>query len=65
MRAVKTELFLMNMHIHIWTLVGGKDKGDSEVCWAPLGAFSPVLYKETDFPVRPRQGRHGGKLEHP
>lgn len=30
---------LMNMHIHIWTLVDGKDNGDGEVCW-PLSVYS-------------------------
>lgn len=31
--AMKTELMLMNMHIHIWTVVGVKDNGDSKVFW--------------------------------
>lgn len=30
---VKAQLLLMNIHIHIWTLVGEKDNGDSKVCW--------------------------------
>lgn len=32
---------------------------------APLNAFSPGPYKDTNFPLRPSEGWLGGKLEHP
>lgn len=32
---------------------------------APLWLFSPVPYKDTNFPLRPSQRWHGVKLEHP
>lgn len=44
----KTELLLMNMHIHIWTLVGVKDNGDWEVCW-PLWAYSASSHTKTQI----------------
>lgn len=55
----------MNMHIHIWTLVGVKDNGGLQSLLAPLSVFSPVQYKDTNFPLRPSQGWHGGTLKHP
>lgn len=32
---------------------------------APLWVFSLVLYKDTNFPLRPSQRWRGGKLKHP
>lgn len=43
---MKTEPLLMNMHIHIWTLVTIKDNGDSEVYW-PLWVYSTPSYTKT------------------
>lgn len=32
---------------------------------APLGVFNPILYKDTNFPLRPGWRWRGGKLQHP